>query len=102
MHNLGVDPILGHRQRPRERVDRAREPRIAAGLGLVPLGITANDEGTVVYRLIAERADFDLYEFGQRAAEIFDMHACPAVDVGWVFLAEHGDFGKHGQTSSPT
>ena len=57
--------------------------------------IAAHRQPAVVDALVAEAADLDGDALGQRAGEIFDMHAGPAVNVGRVFLAEERDlFGK--------
>ncbi|MFM1941785.1 MAG: hypothetical protein RI897_767 [Verrucomicrobiota bacterium] len=42
--------------------------------------------------LFADAADIDVDEFGELFGEVFDMDACAAVDVGWVFAGEEGDF----------
>ena len=100
MHEVGVERVLGHDQRPRHGIDRSDEARIGVAPGFVPLRDAAHVEPPLSEALLAEAADLDVDVPCQGAREIFDVHAGAAVDVRRVFLGEQRDLAeRHGEAS---
>ena len=94
VHQVGVEPVLGHAQAALERVHRAGKALVGALPRLGPFRIEARGRVAGDRRIVAERAHLDVDPLGQRAAEIFHVHPGPAVDVGRVFLGEQRDLHR--------
>ena len=103
MHEVGVEPVLGHHQRARHGVDCADETGVCVALCFLPLRDAADGEPTLIEALFAKTADVDVDVPRQGTGEIFNVHAGAPVNVRRIFLREEGDLAeRHGETSGAT
>ena len=86
--DVGIDRVLGHRQRAIEGIERAGKARVGVLLGLGPARIAAHRERRGVAPLLAEAAHLDRDPPGQRPAQVFDVDAGAAVDVRRILVGE--------------
>ena len=94
VHHIGIEPVLSHRQRAGERVDRADradESRVGIIFRLQPFGVAVHGRVGPGDLLVPEAPHLDLDPPGERPAEILHVHTGSAIDIGRIYLAEEDD-----------
>jgi hypothetical protein len=91
VHHIGIEPVLGHRQRAGKRVDGAGESRVGMLFRLPPFGVAVHGRVGSGDLLVPEAPHLDLDLLGERPAEILHVHTGTTIDVGRIFFAEEHD-----------